>query len=133
MFDGWAQNNTLITDDIGKSISTFAGSSFVVLKAIYTPIEYSITYNLMGGNMDEENPTKYNIENRITSLKSPYLDDCTFTGWFLDGEKIESLVGMYGDMELYARWEHNIFVINQNKITGLTDYGQTLKSLYIPK
>ena len=132
LFNGWAQNNTLITNDIGKSISTFAGSGFVVLKAIYTPIEYSITYNLMGGTMDEENPTKYNIENRITSLNSPYLDDCTFIGWFSNGEKIESLIGMYGDMELYAKWEHNIFVINQNKITGLTDYGQTLKSLYIP-
>ena len=42
---------------------------------------YTISYDLNGGTLDEENPSKYSIEDNIIIYNSPSKVGYTFTGW----------------------------------------------------
>ena len=76
-YDYWVdQNNQEVDND---SIVT----SDMTITPHYTPIVYSISYNLNGGNASN-NPTSYTIEDDIT-LNNPTKAGYTFQGWSDDG------------------------------------------------
>ena len=54
-----------------------------VLKATWTPITYSISYNLDGGSLEQgdTNPEEYTIESEAITLKNPTKEGFEFTGW----------------------------------------------------
>ena len=56
--------------------------------ATYTPTNYTITYNLNGGQLfnGETNPSSYNIETATFTLHNPYKEGYVFTGWTLNGD-----------------------------------------------
>ena len=56
-------------------------SNKLVLYAMWTPITYSITYNLNGGTLSKANPTSYNITTDTFTLKNPSKTGYTFAGW----------------------------------------------------
>ena len=56
----------------------------VSLKAQWTPVDYTITYNLDGGSVAKENPTTYTIESATITLVNPTREWFRFDGWTSD-------------------------------------------------
>ena len=82
------------------------------LTAYWTPIEYSITYNLAGGTastLTGPNPDSYNIETVTFRLNEPTRIGYTFAGWEgtgVDGTSMSVTIpkGSYGDRTYTATW-----------------------------
>ena len=82
--------------------------------ATWTPVEYTITYNLDGGTAD--NPTSYNIETTAFTLTEPTKTGYTFTGWIgTDVTDVTKTVtvggGQSGDREYTAHYKVNNYLI----------------------
>lgn len=78
----------------------------------YTPITYTITYNLNGGSLSGQT-TSYTIEDNVT-LKSPTKSPETFAGWYtssaLTGSKVSTIAkGSTGNKTYYAKWQYIFF------------------------
>ena len=56
-------------------------SSNVTVEATFTPITYSIEYELVGGTVATANPTEYTVESTPITLNNPTLEGYTFGGW----------------------------------------------------
>ena len=106
-FNGWKVNGefgsfpyTILTD-----------TEFV---ADYTPITYNVSYELNGGENDDNNLKTYNIEQAYT-LKNPTRTGYTFVGWFkeetFDNQVTEITLGSYGDKKFYAKWTPTVYTI----------------------
>ena len=72
---------------------------------------YKISYELDGGTLDEQVPTKY-TPGQYLKIASPDKDDCIFNGWYLDSTYTNPFDGytidMTGDITLYASWSDNL-------------------------
>ena len=101
-FEGWRKEretelfdyNTEITEDID-------------LEAKWTPIEYNITYVLNGGTNDDDNPSKYTIEDTI-DFQPATREGYDFIGWYEDENLTDRKDGIShetGDKTVYAKWE----------------------------
>ncbi len=90
-FVGWIVNDE--GTPIKELIIDTSYSSNLKLKAIWKPIDFNISYNLNGGDYDnnEYNPASYNTESESFILKSPNRKGYDFTGW-----SIEFVKGSYG-------------------------------------
>ncbi|MBQ2616928.1 MAG: InlB B-repeat-containing protein, partial [Synergistaceae bacterium] len=81
----------------------------VTISATFTPIIYSIEYDLDGGTA--ENPTTYTVETEAFTLSAPTREHYRFTGWTLDGtdddpsETITIPQGSTGNLKYVANWE----------------------------
>ena len=83
-------------------------TSDLSLIATYTPIDYTITYNLNGG-VEETNPASYNILTPTIIFAAPTREGYTFDGWFGNAEFTDSAItelplGSTGNVELWAKW-----------------------------
>ena len=93
-------------------------------------ITYTITYELNGGSAINEKT--YTIESENITLNNPTRTGYDFVEWQLDGEKITEIVqGNYGDKTIVAIWKA-IFIVSNNSIIGLTEYGRTLTEIIVP-
>ncbi len=116
-------------------LSTSGQYQFSVMTVYYTPINYTITYNLNGGSISGSYPTSYNIETATFTLKNPTRSGYTFTGWTgSNGTNKQTSVsitkGSTGNKSYTANWQ-----VNQAKVTtaptaktGLT-YNGSAKAL----
>lgn len=112
-FEGWYYNNSLIKDD-----TVMNSASNHEIKADWKVIDYSITYNLNGGNLSSP-ISKYNIETETFTLPNPTREGYTFTGWTGDNGttpstnvKIEK--GSIGDKSYTANWRVIDYSISYN-------------------
>lgn len=105
-FDGWFEDEAC---EVAADTTVEIGSTGdLVFYASWTPIEYTITYNLYGGGWDgEPNPGSYTIETGA-ELADPVLEGSFFVGWYDSAEGgalVTSIeVGEIGNRTLYARW-----------------------------
>ena len=82
------------------------------LTAQWTVNQYTITYDLAGGTV-EDNPNTYTIETGAFTLKNPTKSGYTFTGWSgtgLDGENNMTVTiptGSTGNRTYTAHWRYN--------------------------
>ncbi|MGE4320063.1 MAG: InlB B-repeat-containing protein [Acholeplasmataceae bacterium] len=124
-FTGWYSDlglTTLYTFDTipGSDITLYAG---------WSPIEYSITYNLDGGTNHELNPATYTIEDEVNLLAASR-DGYVFVGWYdaaSSGEEVTLITNQTGNVVLYAYWtvasgtEYTVsFVTNGDAISSQT-------------
>ncbi len=84
----------------------------ITLTATWTPVNYSITYNLGGGTNAAGNPTSYTIESSTIALADATRSGYAFAGWYdnssFSGSKVTSIPqGSTGNRTLYARWISN--------------------------
>lgn len=81
------------------------------IKAVYSPIIYTIHYELNGAVSAASNPSTYTVDSADFSLAAPRYTNAnlSFAGWYLDKgfqEPITSVKkGTTGDITLYAKWE----------------------------
>ncbi|MBR2730376.1 MAG: InlB B-repeat-containing protein [Clostridia bacterium] len=107
-FKGWS--GTGLTGDTNLSVTIPTGSygdrSYT---ANWTPITYSITYDLAGGSVSTANPDNYTIETPSFTLNNPTKQDYVFDGWTgSNGSTPQTSVtvatGTYGDLNYLAHW-----------------------------
>ncbi|XMB73072.1 InlB B-repeat-containing protein [Mycoplasmatota bacterium WC30] len=89
-------------------------SKDLILYGEYTLNEYTITYNLFGGE-NGINPSAYTINNSVI-FNQPIKNGYSFKGWYNNSEYIGEIIseiveGSSGDIELYAKWEINQYTI----------------------
>lgn len=82
------------------------------LFAKFSNESYNINFDVNGGN-ELENSSQVVSYNEAFMLPTPTRSGYSFDGWFLDDEKIESLVYSYtNDIELKAKWVANHYTIS---------------------
>lgn len=125
-FDGWFESNA----QVAYNFSTMPANN-VSLKAKWTPIEYVINYDLVGGANDN-NPIKYTIETETITLNDATKIGYTFDGWFDGTEKVEKIIlGSIGNVELTAHWtpiEYTISYENTKSATNSNPIKFTIES-----
>ena len=116
-FDGWYENK----DFIGNKITEISKGSTkdINLYAKWELIDYTISYNLNGGENDTVNPKKYNVETQLAVLAEPKKTGYTFDGWYenkdFSGNKITEISkGSTEDVNLYAKWNLIDYTITYN-------------------
>lgn len=111
-FDGWIDSHGVLYEKIEKGTK-----QDISLTATYTPIIYTITYELFGGINNPQNPEDYNTEASVTFLP-PENGSYTFLGWYLDADFktkiVKTQLGSGGNITLYARWETADFSFMHN-------------------
>ena len=106
----------------GNKVTAIAKGEFgaKTLYARWNIVTYTITYDLDGGTLAEENPKSYTIESETITLKSPKKDGYTFAGWYADGKKYtEILQGTTGNLSLTAKWNLIIYPITYELNGGM--------------
>ena len=133
-FVKWVDDKDNIVDE--NTIVT----SNMAIKAIYSPIEYNITYDLDGGNVSG-NPSTYNIESDSFTLINPTKEGLTFAGWTgSNGNELQTSViinkGSFGDKQYKANYSINpsvaYKVIHKYQNLDLTTYNEIVETLSGP-
>lgn len=100
------------SDFTGNPITSVVVDKDITLYAKFEIIGYSITYDIDGATWKNYTPnSSYNVLNAAISYipEGRYLEKVgyTFEGWYKDAdykEKFTSLVGLFEDITLYAKW-----------------------------
>ena len=121
-FIGWKDNNNFY---ITANWSYAQNMGFSAVWALHN---YSITYNLYGGNNSDSNPSVYTLMDTIV-LATPTKAGYTFMGWYTDAEFKNSISEINGtaltDYNLYAKW-----LANEYEITFDYDGGENCPTVY---
>ena len=133
-FSHWTVNGELVEFPYTVSVDT-------VFEAAYTPIVYTITYNVNDGIMPESYITEYTVESGAT-LPIPTRSLYLFDGWYesatFDNEAIDSIsVGEYGNKTYYAQWKSatngvTYFLSPDGTYYTVTGYEGTSTEIIIP-
>ena len=105
-FDGWYRDNQEFTQS-----GTWTWDTNVTLTARWTPIQYSIQYDLAGGSVNPANPETYTVEDSFI-LTKPTRVGYTFLGWtYVDQttpvETVTIPKGSVDDRYYTANWKAN--------------------------
>lgn len=102
-FGGWFEEGTFETE-----VETIpAGSTGnVTLYAKWTENEYTITYNLDGGDNNVGNPAAFGITDLDITLLDATKDSYTFNGWYTEVtyENLVTSITTIGNVTLYAKF-----------------------------
>lgn len=103
----------------GTSAKKFDKGSDTTLYAHWSPVDYSITYNLDGGANSPANPSSYNIESEDITLADPTKPGKAFAGWYdnadFSGSPVTTIAkGSMGDRTFYAKWSASLIRIYGN-------------------
>lgn len=119
-FGGWYTSSSLS----GTAVTSIATGSTgnKVFYAKWTPVNYSISYNLNGGSVSG-NPSSYNIETATFTLKNPSRTGYTFTGWTgSNGSTAQTSVSIAksstGNKSYTANWRANTYTVAYNANGG---------------
>lgn len=117
----------------GKLTSSASSTHFTAAGSLYakwTPVSYSISYNLNSGSVSG-NPTSYTIETTSFTLRNPSRTGYTFTGWSgtgLSGSANTSVTvakGSTGNRSYTANWSANSYSLDVNGLLGGVSKGST--------
>ncbi len=114
-FAGWAKSagGSKAYDDGATVVNlTQTDGGTVYLYALWSTVNYSISYNLNEGTNNDANPPSYNVESHGITLKDPTrTGGYVFAGWYqnpdFSGNKVTQIeAGSTGNLTLYACWKH---------------------------
>ena len=124
-FAGWTCANNTIPQ---KKYTINKGSyGDLTMVASWTPIDYSITYNLNGGKNNSSNRTTYNIETPTFSLYAPTKTGYTFAGWTSSNDStmqtsLSIKKGSTGNKSYTANWTAISYSIAYNLNGGTNSF-----------
>ncbi len=112
-FSGWSTSPTGSVEYTDQSQYTMGSESSYTLYAVWTPIQYTITYNLAGGT-DMGNPEQYNIESNQITLIAPTRQGYVFAGWTNESiseptKEVSISTGTIGNKSYTAVWAATIY------------------------
>ncbi len=118
----------------------FILTSTTTVAATFSPINYTITYNLNGGSNHDDNPATYTIESSTITLQAPTKTGSVFAGWYSNssftGDPVTSIAaGSTGNVTLWAKWDTPLISwdlkVNANwvDVTGTTTDGTNISSI----
>ena len=88
------------------------------LVAKWEVVEYSISYDLAGGELAGEAVSKYTVEQAV-ELPKATKPEYRFLGWYAGEELVEKIeAGTTGDLELVAKWELDKYSISYDLAGG---------------
>ncbi len=92
------------------------GEEFVTLVAAFTPIIYTLSYDLAGGTLSTANPATYTIESETFTLVNPTRTGYEFVGWTGTDlteptQTVTIAVGSIGNREYTAVWKPIVYDI----------------------
>ncbi|MBP3255397.1 MAG: InlB B-repeat-containing protein [Clostridia bacterium] len=120
IFDGWTENNgNTLQTSVQVEKGTRENLNFT---ANWTPITYTISYNLSGGTATG-NPVTYTVEDNDILLNQPTKEGYTFTGWTGTGlqEKTKEVTiqkRSTENKEYTANYDANTYEVVFDKNTG---------------
>ena len=84
--------------------------------ATWTPVTYTITYDLAGGTVSTANPTSYNIETAAFTLNNPTREHYLFAGWTGTDltsatEVVSVATGSTGNRSYTATWTEATYAV----------------------
>lgn len=96
--------------------------------AAWTPIDYTITYNMNGGTNEEGAPVVYTCGIGAVLPDAPVFTGYTFAGWYgnpeLTGDIITEITAEeFGNKEFWAAWSANDYLITYNMNGGTNEAG----------
>ncbi len=108
-FVGWTSNDVLF-----NSTGVFTKASDIIVKPVYQPNQYSITYVIDDEAINPNISNSFTVENVVEFLDAG-CEDKEFNGWFTeDGTKIESTIGLVDDLIIYASFTDIVYNCNVN-------------------
>ena len=115
VWNSWENDGQEVSKDQNYTFSMPAENVELIAKA--DAIEYTINYELNGGEVRTENPVNYTVETESFTLNNPEKTGYTFVGWTgSNGETAEKEVtiekGNTGNKEYIANWEINTYLIS---------------------
>lgn len=133
IFQGWLCEDGTVLNIV--EVNCAAGKD-VVLKALWLPIKYIISYDLSGGKYEigsATNPSHYNVETETFTLVNPVKDTYEFAGWMIKGmeNKMWPIVDYVfdttkgGNITLVATWKAKEYNISYQLNGGAFDYADT--------
>ena len=112
-------------------------SGNMTFSAIWALEEYTLTYNLAGGQLaqGDTNPDTYTIESETFTLKNPMREGYTFAGWTgtgIEGVSMEVTIakGSMGNRSYTATWTPITYTITYNLAGGQLAQGDTNPDTY---
>ena len=94
----------------------------MTLTAEYKPIEYTIAYELSGGEFSGEVKESYTVEDQEYALPTPKNGMLKFYGWFSDGEKIDSIKnGSMGNITVTALFYDSLVQVIPDENGNISD------------
>ena len=134
----FVSSNTSVATVAGEKVTAVAAGEFTLTatfslgkktkeyKHTITVVdsEYNITYNLNGGNLADNAPSKYSVKNLPLTLVNPTREGYTFAGWYTtenySGNAINNVAaGTTGALNLYAKWDLVNYNINYHLDGGV--------------
>ncbi|MBE6910423.1 MAG: hypothetical protein E7474_12775 [Ruminococcaceae bacterium] len=89
------------------------GSSIIRRSAVYGSTVYNVTFHTNGGSAIDPNPQYVTEGGQASKPVDPTKDGLSFGGWYKDEActiPYDFGAGVNGDLDLYAKWGHNIEV-----------------------
>ena len=100
----------------------------LVLTPVFTPVTFTISYDLMGGALAEgvTNPATYTIESESFTLNNPTRTGFDFLGWTgtdltAPTQQVTVAKGSYDNRSYIAQWSPIVFPITYNLAGGEVD------------
>ncbi len=133
---------SVITIVLLSAVSVFAADSVInnstgnkTLKAKWNPVNYTISYNLDGGNISGQK-TSYNVETDTFTLTNPTRDGYDFTGWTGTGlstatTSVSIAKGSTGNRSYTANWKKKATPAGTLSLTGPTGGTKNISKIRI--
>lgn len=124
VFAGWTgSNGTTPQTSVSIAKGSTGNKSYT---ANWTPVNYTISYDLAGGEVSTANPANYTIETATFTLNNPTKANNTFLGWTgSNGEtpqmEVSIAKGSTGDKNFVANWQENQ-APEEPATSGIFDY-----------
>ena len=136
-FVGWSTSNDSTVEY--QAGATYTANSSVTLYAVWSAIDYSVAYNANGGTNAPSAQTKVHDTALTLSSIIPTKTGYTFKGWTIDANS-NAVVYQVGDtytnnesVTLYAVWEQNVIVDDNNKDDVIVDETTSDKDVVVDK
>ena len=120
-FDGWEWTKTADKAPVASVPTGKLLSMNLTLTATWTPIQYTVTYVVNGGELPAgtENPKQYTISTKVVH-PTPTREDYVFKGWYesqsFAGQAVDGFEpGETGDKVFYAKWEYDLAAMRITK------------------
>ena len=121
-FTGYYYNDTQYYDGSMTSTHTWDRASATTLQAHWTINNYTLTYDVNGGNALSPDHKSVTYNTAYGELPTPTRTGYTFAGWYTQatgGTAVSSSTIMgAGDVTIHAHWTANIYTVQFDKQSG---------------